>query len=68
MAKKNKSVRRRRKRRVLFGIELFLQISHKFFQKVCKELGISLRRKRVRDRAVFLPAGRITAQSGKEDV
>ena len=51
------------------GVGILLQISHKFFQKVCKELGISLGEEREYGIAlVFLPAGRITAQSGKEDV
>lgn len=51
------------------GVGILLQISHKFFKKACEPVGNPLRRgKRLRNRNVFLPAGGVKTEPGKENV
>jgi len=39
------------------GVGILLQISHKFFKKVCQKEGISIGRTGIRNCPVFLPPG-----------
>ena len=48
------------------GVGILTQISHRFFSRVCQEIGIE--RKRIRNRHVLFPAERVKAQPGEEDV
>ena len=50
------------------GVGILLQVSHRFFSKVCKPLGIFLGSERDYGVGMFLlPAGRIKKESGEED-
>mgnify|MGYP002239192929 CR=1 FL=1 len=51
------------------GVGILLQVSHRFFSKVCKPLGIFLRSERDYGVGMFLlSTGRIKEKSGKEDI
>ena len=51
------------------GVGILLQVSHRFFSKVCKPLGIFLRSERDYGVGIFFfPQDEIKEKSGKEDI